>query len=401
MGFTPEGGIVVGISGYISGKAEVLKLSGNQAEAIADDLEPPLSGIGYLDGSIYVSHFNKITEIRPNGTRRVIISGLPTNGDHFISNVVRGSDNKIYFGVGTVTNSGVVGIDNPWLKNHPFLCDYAGGYIILNGQNYRTKDVFSLAGDAYTGAYSPYGIPNMPFEVRKGITKASGSILRANPDGTDLELYAWGFRYPGYIKFNRNFNLYASNQGCDARGSRPIANAPDEFHLVLPDTWYGWPDYVGGEPVTLPKYKPEGGVQPEFLLNSHPNLPPKPFAIFPNQSYIFGFDFNYIENFGNIGDVYIAEFGSGGRIAGETTPYSGMGHRISHINMNTGLVTTFAINKSGFPSSITGEGGFGRPIQVVFGPDNAMYVLDMGTNAPYNPSIYYPNTGVIWRITRE
>jgi hypothetical protein len=171
MAFTPEGDIVVGISGYISGKAEVLRLSGNQAEVVADNLEAPLSGIGYLDGSIYVSHYNKITEIRPDGTKRVIISGLPTNGDHFISNVVRGSDNKIYFGVGTVTNSGVVGTDNTWLIEHPFLCDYAGDYIMLNGQNYKTKDVFSLSGDAYTGAYSPYGIQICRLKSERGQRK--------------------------------------------------------------------------------------------------------------------------------------------------------------------------------------------------------------------------------------
>ena len=68
--------------------------------------------------------------------------------------------------------------------------------------------------------------------------------------------------------------------------------------------------------------------------------------------------------------------------------------------MSSGGVTTFAINKSGFPSSITGEGGFGRPCDVNFGPDGAMYILDMGINAPFEQDVYIPNSGLIWKVTR-
>lgn len=35
--------------------------------------------------------------------------------------------------------------------------------------------------------------------MRKGVTKATGSILRANTDGTGLELVAWGLRNPARI----------------------------------------------------------------------------------------------------------------------------------------------------------------------------------------------------------
>lgn len=42
-----------------------------------------------------------------------------------------------------------------------------------------------------------------------------------------------------------------------------------------------------------------------------------------------------------------------------------------------------------------------RPIDIAFGPDGAMYVVDMGTSLPENPNIILPNTGVIWRITRD
>ena len=46
--------------------------------------------------------------------------------------------------------------------------------------------------------------------------------------------------------------------------------------------------------------------------------------------------------------------------------------------MKNGKVSTFAINKSGFAASYTGGGGFERPIDVVFGRDESMYVVDFG-----------------------
>jgi glucose/arabinose dehydrogenase len=68
--------------------------------------------------------------------------------------------------------------------------------------------------------------------------------------------------------------------------------------------------------------------------------------------------------------------------------------------MKTGLVTTFAINKTGFPGFFTGGGGLGRPADIAFGPDGAMYIVDMGMNLKDDPNTFIPNTGVIWKVTR-
>jgi hypothetical protein len=193
-----------------------------------------------------------------------------------------------------------------------FFHDYPGASIRLTGQNFISKNVLSQAAldQAVTGAFSPFGVPTKPRERIKGIVKASGSILRANPDGSQLELVAWGLRNPFRIKFDRRNRLFAANHGMDERGIRPIANSPDEFHRIRPGVWYGWPDYTGGYPITLPRFKPEGKPQPTFLLAEHPMLPPHPVATFAPHSAIMGFDFNYDPAFGPVGQVFIAEFGS-------------------------------------------------------------------------------------------
>lgn len=402
--FTEEGELYIADSGYTSGIPSISRLVNDHFELFADNFNVPLTGISYHNGDIYISHKSIITVIRRSGERQDIITGLPSFGDYSNSRVAFGMDNKMYFGLGTATNSGVVGTDNPWVLSNPLFCDRPGSYILLNGQNFSTNNMLLLDSNAIalTGAYSPYDVSNTPYEVRKGVTKASGSILKSNLDGSKPELVAWGLRNPAHIKFDEQYRLFVANTGCDIRGSRPIANAPDEFQYITPGTWYGWPDYVGGEPVTSTRFRPEGGPQPEFLFSNHPNVPPRPYAIFPPTATIIGFDFNYNTSFGPYGDVYIAEFGrvrpfTYGPIASQ---YTGVGHKVSKIDMVTGGVTTFAINKSGFPSSITREGGLSRPADVAFGPDGAMYIVDMGINPVDNPDAFIPNTGVIWKVTR-
>lgn len=404
MVFTEYGEILIAESGSYAQPPRILRYSNGTLQVFAEGFYAPLTGVTYYNGSIYISHKGHITVINPDGTRKDIISGLPSNGDFTNNKIEFGPDGKLYFGQGAVTNSGVVGLDNDWVKDNAFLYDQPGSYIMLRGQNFATNNMLLAEGEEEiinTGAFSPYGVPNYPYEVRKGISKATSSILRANPDGTGLELYAWGLRNAIRLKFDQSDRLFAANQGFDARGSRPIANATDHIYLISQGLWYGWPDYSAGEPVTSRRFVPEGGQSVEFLMASHPNAAPIPFAIFPSNSNIMGFDISYLEEFGEMGDIYMAEFGSTWQDNGSMIPNMGIGHRVSRTSVYSGGSTTFAVNRSGFLSSFSGEGGFGWPTDVVFGPDHAMYVLDFGTNPFGNIAEFLPNTGVIWRIYKE
>jgi glucose/arabinose dehydrogenase len=394
-----NGEMLVADSGITDGNGKVLRLTNREPELIADGFNPPLTGITWHNGNIYVAHRGFVTVVRPDGSKTDVISGLPSWGDHHNNRVVFSPDGKMYFGQGTATNSGVVGTDNAgWVKKYPFFHDYPGSDIQLYGMNFPSENILSEAPDdiAYTGAYSPFGVKNDPGEMKKGINRASGSVLRANPDGSNLELVAWGLRNPFRMKFDRYNHLFLANHGMDVRGSRPVANPPDEFQLVMPGTWYGWPDFTGGMPVTLPIFKPEGQPQPTFLLTNHPMRPPMPLANFAPHAATMGFDFNPYPVYGPAGDPFIAEFGSE---APETTggkPLPRVGHRVSRIDMRTGRIFTFAINKSGYAASYTGGGGFERPIDVLFGSSGEMYIVDFGLAEEEED--YIPGTGVIWRV---
>jgi glucose/arabinose dehydrogenase len=304
------------------------------------------------------------------------------------------------FGQGTATNTGVVGLDNGWVNAYPFFHDFPGSTVRLTGQNFKTENMLSSAphDEVYTGPYSPFGVPATAGETVKGTVRASGSILSANEDGSDLRLTAWGLRNPFRVRFDRSGRLISTNHGMDVRGSRPVANSPDELYFIEEGAWYGWPDYTSGYPVTLAQFRPDNGPRPEFILAEHPMQPPKPFAVFEPHAAIMGFDFNYGQEFPGAGDIYLAEFGSEApeTTGGKPSPY--VGHRVSRISPDSGRIFTFAINKSGVAASASGEGGFERPIDVKFGPDGGMYIADFGLGE--EDEGFIAGSGVIWRIRR-
>jgi glucose/arabinose dehydrogenase len=216
--FTADGDILIADAGSATGIAKVIRLSNGQFETIAEGFSVPITGIKYWNRDIYVSHRGMISVIKPDGTRLDIISGLPSFGDYSNNCVTFGQDNKMYYGQGTATNSGVVGLDNSWIFTHPYFSDTAGSYITVNGYDFETRNVFIPAAvTAFTGAFSPFGVPNnQDIELLRGNYKASGSIMRANPDGSELELLAWGFRNPFQVLTLRmNYNYMYLENGMD------------------------------------------------------------------------------------------------------------------------------------------------------------------------------------------
>lgn len=94
---------------------------------------------------------------------------------------------------------------------------------------------------------------------------------------------AGGLRNAYGLCFLPDGRLVAVDQGPDDRGSRPIGNTPDLLFEVRRGAWYGWPDFIGGDPVTDPAYMPTRGPAPRFVLANHAELPPpeRPLVSFP------------------------------------------------------------------------------------------------------------------------
>ncbi|MBH1939437.1 hypothetical protein I5677_00855 [Mobilitalea sibirica] len=407
--FDDIGNIYIGEAGFSYGPAKAegggkikrIDPYGN-VTTIASGFDSPLTGVTWHKGCFYVATGDikgKIYVADTYGNSRVLISGLPTGGDHYTSNIVFDKYDKMYFGTGTSTNSSVVGLDNfmmGWLANYPDKHDIPPIDYVLTGKNYRSLNPFKFSNPefVYTGSFKPLGEPCESGEMIKGSLKANGVIYRANADGSNLEQYAIGLRNPYALNFSLEGKLICIDQGYDARGSRPIANAPDPMYEIEQGGWYGWPDYVAGIPVTDPIFQPPNGEVPEFVLAEHPPVAGKLRSVFEVHAAATHFDFSRNPKFCTVGDAFVALFGA-------LTPMTGTlenhpGHRVVRVNMKTGEYYDFITGHHNGHSPL-------RPISVKFDPSGyALYILDFGrmdvSQADMTP---YAEDGVLWRVTRN
>jgi glucose/arabinose dehydrogenase len=413
--FDNRGAPCVVESGYCYGEVwttpRLLRLANNGATHViaTGGRNGPWTGVTFHQGNFYVAEGGeleggKILKISEQGEVNVLISNLPSMGDHHTDGPVIGPDGKIYFGQGTASNSGVPGEDSAqfgWLKRHPTFHDIPGQDITLTGENFSSKDVLNHHGKVRTGAFVPFGTETQPGQVIKGGVPCSGAVMRMGTDGSGLELVAWGFRNPFGLTFNPDGQLFVTDNGYDDRGSRPVWGTPDFLWRVQEKTWYGWPDYAGGVPLTSKGFKPPHKKRLHFLISNHPNPPPKPTARLGVHASACGLDFAR-NSFGHGGEAFIALFGDQSPSTGKSE--HPVGCKVVRVNVNTGVIEDFAVNRGKFngPASKFGTAGFERPIAVKFSPDGqSLYVIDFGILHQDKKGAHpQQGTGVVWRITR-
>jgi glucose/arabinose dehydrogenase len=396
-----------------------------RVDIVADQLSGPVNDILWHRGRLYISHRGKISVLE--GPMKVVdlVTDLPSLGDHHNNGLAAGPDGKIYFGQGVATNSGVVGMDNfqfGWLKQYPDVHDIPARDIVMRAKAFESIDPITLLNQnritkVGTFAFQPFGKANgaaraqtrpddaSDVGVVKGRVKANGTILRMNRDGSELEVYAWGLRNPFGLGFTPDGRLLCTDAGYDERGARPIANAPDCLWEIKQGAWYGFPDFVAGEPVTDPKFRSKRGPAPDFLLAEHPE-PEKPILALPPHTGGAKFDLSRGGAFGE-GQAYVALLGDMYPSTGEPTKHPGFG--VARLDMTTLQVEPFfktrpeALGPKGFEYVATA--GPKRPVDVKFSPDGrSLYVVDFGAMTAVPTAVGasprpFPGTGVIWRIS--
>lgn len=437
--FDEGGNAYVAEAGYAYGDpfapAQILRIAPNgQISRYAEGFNGPITDLLWHQGRMFVSHKGKISTVGADGTIQDLVTGLPSFGDHFNNQMTVGPDGKIYFGQGVATNSGVVDLSNVypfvWLLLWPDVHDVPAQDMRLRGKKYLTpqaNNVLARQGKLInlgrnltyavtsvfnrnknksllvsTGAFQPFGEHK---RFVKGQTKASGTILRMNTDGTGLEVYAWGLRNPFGVMWGPDGQLYATDNGYDERGSRPVANALDNIWQVRQGGWYGFPDYSSGIPITDRQFRSDRGKRPKFLMKDHPPVE-KPWLTRPLNAAVTKLDFSTSANFGFRGQMFVAEVGSATPVTGDPNP---TGYSVIRIDPATKEAQPFLHTRS------LGQGqqaqaatpGPRRPVEAKFSTTgDALYVVDIGVinfevagAGPFPQPV--PGTGVIWRITKE
>ncbi len=355
-----------------------------EKKIVAEGFNGPLVGLTWYDDGFLVTHRGTLSRIGLDGTRTELVTDIPAWGDHHTNHILL-KDGKVYFGQGTATNSGIVGKDSMaffgWLAKHPDFHDVPAHDVVASGVNYETINPLKPIEKVKTGPYQEIGVPVAPGQVIKGQPKPNGVVYRCNPDGSQLEVYAWGFRNPYGLTLDPNGRILVLDQGADKRGSRPV-ESPEALYVLKRDAWYGWPDFLAGQPIT------ELNKDSEFVLQDHPphETPIHTFEVHSSTCII---EFSTSAAFGFEGQGFASQYGSEAPFTTGGKPLSA-GRKIVRFDPKTLQEFPFFESKT-----IAGLGtGPNRPVAAKFSPDgSALYVLDHGVRT-------IPKSGGLWKITK-
>jgi glucose/arabinose dehydrogenase len=419
VAFDDQGNLYVIEAGYSYGEVwedpKLLKVEegGKTAVVATGPRNGPWTGVVWHDGAFYVAEGGereggRILRITKDGKITSLTENLPSVGDHHTNGPVV-KDGYIYFGQGTATNSAVVGTDNAefgWLARKKDFHDIPCKDIILKGQNYTSAN--PLTNDpndqATTGAFVPFGAATTDGQVIKGAVPCTGAIMRIPLAGGQPEMVGWGLRNPFGLAVSPDGRIFVTENGYDDRGSRPVWGTGDVLWELKEGTWYGWPDFSAGMPISGDEeFKVPGKDAVKPVLKQYPNTPPKPVAIFGVHSSSNGIDFSRSGDFGYQGEAFVAQFGDMAPKVGKVE--FPVGFKVVRVTVETGVIRDFAVNKGKRNGSATwlGKGGLERPVSVKFDPSGkALYIVDFGIlKMTQKGPESQMKTGMIWKVTKQ
>jgi glucose/arabinose dehydrogenase len=396
-------------------------------------LHGKVGGICVANGKVYVSHrdadgMGVVTAFDYDGNHSTVIANLPARGDNGMSDLVLRSNGRLWFGVGSATNSGVVGLDNwPWIKKYPDFADRSFVDLKLNGYHFKSKNpdagLFGGPEIAVTAPFQSFNVSS--FTRIKGDPMPTGAIYSVDAAGGTPRVEAHGIRAPRGLALNPYGILHMTNGGMELRGTRPIKDDPDALLRVASGAWYGFPDFSTDlVPVTDSRFQLAGDMRRllvnsgydeiSFLIDRYASnrgqglIEPAQnqlITTFPSLSGAERFDYvpknAPLPEF--VGNAIVPLSGDRGPFATSGKKLvEPVGFKLVRFDPLTRTVTDFIANARGKPASLlpSGDGLIERPAAAKFAPDGSLYIVDAGRNdvRPDGRDKYRPNTGRVLRL---
>ena len=210
-----------------------------------------IEDVKYSNNKIYYISKNMIQSFDlQNGEVETISENIPLSGNG-IERKLLINKNNMYVSIGSLTNSGI---------DEGFGFDKSPIDIILNGVNY---------GEDKTGAFKEKGTESSEGERIKKSEVGNAALYEVDLSNGKLKLYSSGIRGITGIDYNSKGELMAIFSGMENKGVRPVNRDSDYIYKVNNGSWYGWPDFSGGDPIDSPRFKGDDVIK--NIIKNHPN----------------------------------------------------------------------------------------------------------------------------------
>ncbi len=391
----------------------------------------PVGGMVVHHGRVYVSHRDRdgrgvITAFGYDGSHTTIVANLPAQGDYGVTDLCV-KQGRLYFGIGTATNSGVVGLDNydaGWLRHHPDVHDQFYSFenpprpLVSNGARFDTPNPRAGLGQpdiVVTTPFQPFGHGSQS-RIRPAAIPNGAVCSVPLDDGGDIQVLTTGLHDPRGLAVDEYSHIWATNDGMQLRGTRPILDDPDVLIDLVNNGYMGWPDVsTDGRNVTelppppISMLLPSGYSEVTALINAAASglhvAPFKLAARFPSLSGAAKLAFVPATGpFAKFADSAVVA------LDGDRAPYASgglkllgfQGGKLVLVNLSDHRTRDFVFNTAGLPASRQPYGtvALERPCDVKFNPrDGVLYVLDFGqmendTAVPH----YHDGTGAVYTL---
>ena len=115
----------------------------------------------------------------------------------------------------------------------------------------------------------PYNTKTVKGEKVKGNILGNGAIIEFDIESKKKQLYSYGIRNVKGFDLNSSGEIFAIVGGMEDEGVRPLSGDSDYIYKIEgKGTWYGWPDYSGGDPVNSPRFREEGKPIINFITRN-------------------------------------------------------------------------------------------------------------------------------------
>lgn len=245
---------------YIAYKTYIKSLKNDGREdIILEEDDYNIENVLYYNDKLFFLTNDKLMEYDlDKKTSNIVLDKIPSEGRYLCRNLII-KDSKLLLSIGAVTNSGIADKDGYNIHKVPY--DRSPINITLNGINY---------GENKTGAFVPYGNSTKEGEKVKAQDLGNASVVEIDLNNKNkVGLYACGIRNVTGWAIDSENSLIGIVGGMENAGDRAVQRDSDYLYKIDKGTWYGWPDFSGGDPINSPKFKGDKLLQP--LIANPPN----------------------------------------------------------------------------------------------------------------------------------